>query len=84
MVQARPAQRGTLSNLFSRHYKIAMNPSPKALAANARTARRIAEMIADDIGDRCGLGNEWEHIDSEVQAEILETWTRIVEGELNQ
>lgn len=61
-----------------------MKPSSQTLVANARAARRIAEMIADDIGDRCGLGNEWEQIDSETQSEILETWTRIVEGELNQ
>lgn len=61
-----------------------MNPSPKALAAKTRASRRIAEMIAEDIGGRCGLGNEWEQIDSDIQAEILETWTRIIEEELNQ
>lgn len=61
-----------------------MNPSPKALAANSRAARRIAEKIADDIQGRSGLGNEWEQIDGETQQDILREWVGIIEEELNR
>jgi hypothetical protein len=30
--------------------------------------------------DRRGLSQEWERIDDDVQDEIIETWTKIIEG----
>lgn len=63
-----------------------MNPSPKALEANAhvKTARCIAQSIADDIEGRSGIGDEWCQIDRGTQREILRTWTEIIEGELSK
>lgn len=48
------------------------------------TAHRIAEKIADDIQDRCGLGNEWEQIDPETRRTILENWAEIIWEELRK
>ena len=39
-----------------------------------KTAASIVVTIIDDICDRQGLGNEWERIDSTIQAEIIEEW----------
>ena len=44
------------------------------------TAREIAEEIVRDLSRRKGIGNEWDMIDPDIQEEIIETWTAIIEG----
>jgi trans-2-enoyl-CoA reductase len=41
-------------------------------------AKRIVDAIISDLTDRRGLRQEWEEIDSDIQNEIREAWTRIV------
>jgi len=48
------------------------------------TAERIVKAIEDDFTDRRGLRQEWEQIDADIQAEIRETWTRLVREELEK
>jgi hypothetical protein len=45
-------------------------------------AERIVKAIEDDICDRKGIGDEWEQIDNEIQAEIRDEWLAIVRIEL--
>ena len=45
-------------------------------------AERIVAAIEYDFTDRRGLRQEWEQIDTEMQAEIRTTWTEIVRKEL--
>ncbi len=40
-------------------------------------AKAIVELIIDDLIERQGLGDEWELLDEEVQAEIREAWIGI-------
>jgi len=48
------------------------------------TARKIVRAIETDFTDRRGLRQEWEQIDPETQAEIRETWIKIVIEELEK
>lgn len=50
------------------------------LAVSEEMARAIVQAIIADMTDRSGLQNEWEAIDADVQAEIRETWERIVQA----
>jgi hypothetical protein len=43
-------------------------------------ARKIVKKIIADLTDRRGLRQEWEGIDDDIQKEIIEKWTDIVEG----
>lgn len=61
-----------------------MNPSPQDTPPNARTARRIAGKIANDIEGRCGLGDVWGDIEKDIQRQILLEWAEIIEGELSR
>ena len=45
-------------------------------------AQKIVAGLLQDFTDRRGLGQEWEQIDEEIQEEIVEEWTQIVEKEL--
>lgn len=44
---------------------------------------RIVNALHRDIADRCGIKWEWEKIDDETKAELLETWREIIRQELN-
>ena len=46
------------------------------------TAKRIVNAIVDDLTDRRGLRQAWEQIDEKTQAEIRESWARLVCEEL--
>lgn len=41
-------------------------------------AERIVDAIIEDLSDRRGLGQEWEQINSDVQAEIRQRWMDLV------
>jgi len=41
-------------------------------------AETIVDMIIDDLCDRRGLRQEWEQIDSSIQAEIRQQWKNLV------
>jgi len=51
-------------------------------ASKRQLAKTIVKRIIEDLEGRSGLGNEWEYCDSDVQAEIKQTWSQIVEKEL--
>jgi hypothetical protein len=40
---------------------------------------KVYDLISD-ISDRRGLRQEWEQIDGDIQDEIIEKWSKIVEG----
>ena len=42
----------------------------------------IVDKIIDDLTDRGGLGNEWDQIDEDIQAEIKEEWVNIIKDSL--
>ena len=44
-----------------------------------KSAEAVHKILAD-MTDRRGLRQEWEQIDPDIQAEIRETWTEIVES----
>jgi len=46
-------------------------------------AEHIVNLIVHDFTDRRGLRQEWEQIDDDIQQEIRQTWTKLVEGNLN-
>lgn len=48
---------------------------------NQTPARAAALAIVSDLQGRKGLGDEWDWIDEDVQAEIVETWTDLIERE---
>jgi hypothetical protein len=41
-------------------------------------ARKIVAAIVDDIEGRSGIGDEWQNIDDETQAEIMTEWTELL------
>ena len=41
-------------------------------------ARAAVKAILDDLTDRRGLGQEWEQIDDDIQAEIRAAWVAIL------
>jgi hypothetical protein len=43
----------------------------------------ITEAIVRDICDRRGLGQEFESCDDDIQDEIRETWTQIIQNVLD-
>lgn len=45
---------------------------------NRATAAKIVDAIIVEMSGRMGLGDEWDGIDEEVQAEIREDWITIV------
>lgn len=46
-------------------------------------ARKIIKRLSADIGDRRGLGDEWEQIDSKVmEEELVPAWTKIIAEEV--
>lgn len=54
------------------------------MSENNDIATKIVDKIVNDLGDRRGLSNEWDCIDKDVRKEIIQTWTKIVEDNLNQ
>lgn len=51
------------------------------MAISSEHAHQIALKIADDICGRGGIGPEFEAIDEETLAEILQTWADIIAEE---
>jgi hypothetical protein len=49
-----------------------------------KTARDFVDEIADDLSGRKGLGNEWDEIDEETQAEIGQVWEGIIRSAQSQ
>ena len=47
-------------------------------------AEQIVEAIEKDFTDRCGLRQQWEEIDAEMQAEIKAEWVRLARGVILQ
>ena len=45
-------------------------------------ATRAVKRIIRDISDRRGLGDEWDGLDDQLQAEISNVWTAIVAEEI--
>lgn len=45
-------------------------------------AERIAEKISDDLGNRSGVGDEWEQIPAHHKEEILRTWAALIREEV--
>lgn len=45
-------------------------------AALEEAAREIPILIASDIANRKGLGDEWDQIDDDIRTEILEEWSK--------
>ena len=43
------------------------------------TAEIIVKNIVKDLSDRRGLRHEWDNIDDDVKAEIIERWESIAE-----
>ena len=43
-------------------------------------ADRAVDRIIKEMSDRKGIGDEWEHIDEEIQQEIKEAWADIIRG----
>lgn len=41
-------------------------------------ADRAVDQIVREMCDRKGIGDEWEHIDEEIQQEIKEAWADII------
>ena len=55
--------------------------NPWALRDSAKTsAQKIVAAIVSDITDRRGIGNEYEAIDDDTRAKMIDAWERIVEG----
>jgi hypothetical protein len=48
----------------------------------AELASEIVAAIIFDLGDRRGLRQEWDEIDNDVRAEIVQEWERIVREKL--
>ena len=44
---------------------------------------QIVNEIIKDLSDRCGLGDEWESIDEDIQEEIITEWIKIVDKVLS-
>lgn len=44
-------------------------------------AKSVVDQIIADLSDRQGLGDVWDDIDEDVQAEIREKWMSIVHGD---
>lgn len=44
-------------------------------------ALEYVEMIVSDIRDRCGLGDEWDALDDDMQTDIMMSWARILMGD---
>lgn len=45
--------------------------------------RKAVELIVEDLSDRKGLRQAYENIDADIQEEIKETWTAIIEKEIS-
>lgn len=43
-----------------------------------KLARTIVKDLDTDIRDRCGLGNEWEAIDTDIRKEIMDGWAAAI------
>lgn len=48
-----------------------------------REALCVAEAIIEDIEGRKGLGDEWDAIDEDIQAEIKQEWVNLILGVIN-
>lgn len=46
--------------------------------------QRIVDAIIFDLSDRRGLSGEWDGIDDDTKAEIVETWREIVRTEIGK
>jgi hypothetical protein len=64
---------------FSKKYTLSALRSIKAsIVYPPDRARIAAQAIAADICDRRGLKSEWAQIDKDIQYEIVDTWTHII------
>lgn len=52
------------------------------MTTEERVSLAVARLI-DDIHGRKGLGDEWDQIDDDVQAEIREDWEEIIHSALS-
>lgn len=46
-------------------------------------AAKIVDRIINDLSSRCGLEDEWEQIDEDIQQEIKDEWGEIVDRVLS-
>lgn len=60
-------------NIIQEYYSHVLGEK-KSIGAKAK-----AFDIVNDLTDRRGLRQEWDNIDGEIQAEIIETWMKIIE-----
>jgi hypothetical protein len=51
---------------------------PKPLLERDEAKKRVA-CIVEDIDDRRGFRALWESLDDDVRAEIIESWTQIIQ-----
>lgn len=65
-------------NSGSKHYDAYYNHVSDKQKASG-TIAKVYDLISD-ISDRRGLRQEWEQIDGDIQDEIIEKWSKIVEG----
>ena len=54
------------------------------MKSEKQRANAIVNLILGDLQDRCGLGNAWDEIDSEIKKEIADAWVDIVIEELKE
>jgi len=43
-----------------------------------KISKEIVNIIANDISDRSGIGDEWDNIDINIQEEIIDEWKEII------
>lgn len=48
------------------------------------TSQIITQKIIDDMRDRSGLGNAWDYIGDDIQKEIEELWSKIIEEQIKE
>jgi hypothetical protein len=65
-------------NSGSKHYDAYYDHVLDKQKATGNIAK-VYDLISD-ISDRRGLRQEWEQIDGDIQDEIIEKWSKIVEG----
>ena len=55
-----------------------------AAGRKRRCADNIVGVIVEDITARSGLGDEWDNIDPDLQAEILSIWFKLIVAEIDK
>ncbi len=65
-------------NSNSKHYDAYYDHVSEKQSATGSIAK-VYNLI-EDISDRRGLRQEWEGIDGDIQDEIIDKWSKIIEG----